>query len=672
MRIGVSLGIGGLAARQRLAATPPPTPAPTLTMTQPADTRIYQRATTTGGANGKGVGSIPLAITIDQAATVEYRLRDAVTNGNPTLQDWTSAGSVAANATTAICPNVPAGIGWYYVDLRANGGAPVLGTARVGMGRLIAMAGQSQAVRQFAKMPAYTGTNASLGVAVDSNSSVYARYTDSSRTLTTPAWAIPADSSNYDSTFVAEFLRRQVAEKGVNCGVIGHAVGSTAIAAWQPGQANNAALRAVLDAAGGFEAFYWHHGGDDAGAGTTAAAYQSGLSGVFGDLAGHNAARGSSFERYVTAMATRLTGGAGNASSVQTIRKAASDWAASNSATYLEPHDVTLEDDVHQGQPGNIILARHVHRAASSATDVGPTINSGTRSGATITLTASAALSMVGNPANRFTVYPTGTVAGALAVSGVAVSGTTITLTLSADPGTTALDVYWLRHPDPSGTTAAANMIYDTYAADGIVVGRQLQPTLAAPVAIAAVAATPTPTPMSAKINFADPTYAANPAGWNRWNAPQQAAVARDPTPVTLAILDPSGAATPWTATVTAPSDYGYGQPGTTTGNNSGIVPDDILLKYWYNSATPTTFQIAGLTVGKSYTASLIGSRGATGRPVIYTVNGVSQTFEAGNNTASASVFTFTATGTTVAISFTKGAGASFGYLNGMIFVQNN
>jgi hypothetical protein len=487
--------VGG--TRQRLVPAVTPAPTPTLTMAQLADTRMFQRATTTGSANSKGAGTVTLAITIDQPATIEYRLRDAVANGNPTLQDWTSAGSVAADATAVSCPNVPARLGWYLLDVRANGGAPVLGKARIGMGRVIAMSGQSQAVRQFGKMPSYTGTNASLGVAIEPNSAVYARYSDSSRSVTTPAWAIPADASNYDSTFAAEFLRRQVADRGVNCAMVGHSVGSTAIAAWQPGQQNNTDLRAVLDAVGGFEAFYWHHGGDDAGAGTSAGAYKAGLSAVFGDLNSHNAARGSSIERYVTTMATRTSGGAGNTASVQAIRVAASEWAASNGAVYLEPHDVTLEDAVHQGQPGNITFARHLHRATTAATDNGPAIVSGTRAAAgPIVLTTSAAVALIGTPTDRFAVYPTGTLTTALAIAGLSVSGATITLNLSADPGNAqALDVYWLRHPDPSGTTAAANMIYDTYTSDGLPNGRQLQPTLGGPVVIAAPGGTPTPTP---------------------------------------------------------------------------------------------------------------------------------------------------------------------------------
>ncbi len=497
------------------AAIPPPTP-PTLTMTQLTANRIYQRSTTTGGAASKGAGAVDVPITLDSAAsTIEYRLRDAG-SGN-VVQDWTTAASnVAASATKVTCPNVPARLGWVFLDLRANGGAAQMGTNRIGVGRLVGLSGQSQAVRKIGKMPDMTETNASLNVVIDPNTSVYARYTDSSRTVSTPAWAPPADSSNYDSTFLAEFLRLQVASFGVNCGIVAHAVGETTIASWAPGQQNFTDLAAVLDAVGGFEAFGEHIGGTDAGSGTSASAYSTSLTAFFNGLPARNAARGNNFERYICAMATRLAAGAGSAASVQAIRKAAQDTAAAIGATYLEPHDVELFDNVHQGQPGSRTTARHWHRATQIATDNGPTLTSGTRSGTAITLTASAALNLVGAPVNRFSVFNGGTSSGALAIASMSVSGATITLNLSADPGSgQALDVYWLRHPDPS-KAAGADMLFDTYAADGLPTGRHLAATTSGPIAVAAPTPTPSPTPSA---NLTDTFTAADGTAVSSRNA---------------------------------------------------------------------------------------------------------------------------------------------------------
>lgn len=481
----------------RAAASEAAIPDPTnFTMDQlAAAKRVYQRQTLTGGSQSKGTGTIPVSVNVTTVGVPYFRTRSS--DGSTILQPWTALPAfTATGAQTLNVTGVDARLGWFYVDLSADGTTPKSGTVLVGMGRVVAISGQSQAVRQIGKTPTYTGTNASLGVTIDPNCSVYARYTDGSFTVTTPVWAVPADGTAYNSTFVSEFLRRQVADRGVNCALVGHAVGATAIATWQPGQQNNTDLRAALNAVGGFEAFYWHQGGDDAGAGTSAATYQTGLAGVFGDLSARNAARGSSFERYVTAMGTRLAGGAGTTSTVQTIRKAAADWAASNGAVYLEPHDIVLDDVVHQNQAGNITLARHWHRASTMATDNGPILMAGTRTGTTIKLAASAPVTIVGSPTDRFSVFASGTSTSALAIASLSVSGAIITVNLSVDPGgAQALDVYWLRHPDPSGTTAAANMIYDTFTADGIPNGRQLQPTLAGAVTIAGGTATPTPTP---------------------------------------------------------------------------------------------------------------------------------------------------------------------------------
>ena len=484
-RLNTAGGTGG---------SPPPfpgvTPVPGVAFTMSqlgAANRVYQRATSNGGGQGRGTGTIPVTINATALGTPYFRIRGS--DGTTILQSTTVLPSLTATGSQTLnVIGVDARLGWFYVDLSNDSVTWQNGTTLVGMGRIIGITGQSQAARLFGKISATAETNASLGVAIDPNSAVYARYTDPSRTLNTPAWAIPADGTNYDSTFTAEFLRRQVAFFGVNCAQVGHANGGTTISGWLPGQTNNTNLRAVLDAVGGFEAYYWNQGGDDAGAGTSAASYQASLTTFFNDVASRNTIRGSTFERYVTTMGTRLAGGVGTTSTVQTIRKAALDWSAANGAAYLEPHDILLEDDVHQIPRGNLPIARALHRATTPATNNGPSIVSGTRSGAIITLSLSAPVTVLGSPIDRFSIYANGTTTSPFAVSSVSANGSHLTVTLSADPGNTqALDVYWLRHPDPSGTTADANMIYDTYTADGIPTGRQLQPTLSGAVAIAAV-----------------------------------------------------------------------------------------------------------------------------------------------------------------------------------------
>ena len=599
-----------------------------LAMSQLTTGRVYQRATKTGGGAGKGAGTISVPISLTSVASrIEYRLRDAITGGNPVLQDWTTANTnVPANSTSVICPGVPADAKQYLLDLRANSDSTqvVLGTSPVMMGRIIAASGQSQMVRQFMLIPGYSGTDASLGVAISPFSGMFAAYTDSSAAnggYQSPAWAPPADGGNYGSTFAAEFLRRQVAASGVACGLVGNAVGSTQIAAWQPGQPNNVLLRSILDAVGGFEAFYWHQGGDDAGAGTSLATYKANLDAMFSDVASHNAVFGSNFTKLLTAMATRTSSGAGTTASVQTIRQAQKQWAATNGGIYLEPHDVTLADGaVHQDQAGNITLAQHAHRAllpslGLTGNDTGATLGTPSRASGSavvyipVSLPSGATkLVLMGNAYKRFTVYPAGTLTGALAVSSLTYdsANTRLVLTLSAAPADSqALDVYAFVHPDPSGADYLNDMIRDDRVdGDSITVGRSLEPSTAGPVTCPAIAASG-----AAPVNTAAPTISGTPQvgqtltasqgtwsntptsyayQWNRAGTPISGATSSTYVPVSGDIGS--------TLTVTVTAMNGTGSASATsaataavtaaaaTGGGTGPAVGDVFLVNFYDS----------------------------------------------------------------------------------------
>ncbi|API58288.1 hypothetical protein BSL82_02350 [Tardibacter chloracetimidivorans] len=480
----------------------------TLIMPQLPDLRIFQRSTKTGGANGKGTGTVPVPVTVNAPITssVKYRLRDAETGGNPVVQDWTVAhsGALSVGAATISCPDVPAGTGWYYLDLMPDDdtGQIVLGTSRIMVGRIISLQGQSQAARQFGKMPAYTGTNASLGVTISPYCSIYARCGETGISVASPAWEAPADGGNWGSTFASEFLRRQVAASGVNCAMTGHSQGSTATGDWLPDTTLNNQLRGVWDAVGGFETWMIHQGGNDAGDGVSQATFESNLDAIVADAAAHNAVLGAAFDTIVCAMGTRTSGAAGTIAQIHEIRRAGRNWATVNGGQYVEPHDVTLEDAVHQGQPGNITLAHHFHRAALpglglSGSNAGPAITGARRAPGSTDIVLSVALPSgasalvaVGSPAPRFVVYPEGALSGALSLDGstpITVGTDTITLRLASDPGNVVVDVYALGHPDPSGTTADQNMIYDDHVdGDGITNGRQIAPTIDAVAALVA------------------------------------------------------------------------------------------------------------------------------------------------------------------------------------------
>lgn len=105
------------------------------------------------------------------------------------------------------------------------------------------------------------------------------------------------------------------------------------------------------------------------------------------------------------------------------------------------------------------------------------------------------ALVAVGTPANQFTVYPAGTLTGALAVSGLSIaSATEIDLMLATVPADNqALDV-WYRLADSDTAAVTGSGIYDNATdADGLVTGRQLQLASSALTAAAPTTATPPP-----------------------------------------------------------------------------------------------------------------------------------------------------------------------------------
>lgn len=633
-------------------------PSAGLAMTQLTAGRVYQRSTKTGGAAAKGAGAILVAITLQASASrIEYRLRDALASGNPVVQDWTTAASnVAANATSVSCPGVPADARQYLLDLRANGDSAqvVLGTSAVMMGRIVAFSGQSQMARQL--VPGSGETIAGLGVVVSPYCSVYGvaladGSTNDGAGLPTK-WAPPTDAA-YGSTFPAEFLRRQVASTGVACAWVGYCQGSTQISRWAPGTADNVALRQVLDMVGGFEAFHWHQGGDDAGAGTTKAAYKSALDAMFADIAQHNAIWGANFTKLLTAMATRLSGGAGTIAQVTAIRQAHKEWAAANSGVYLEPHDITLADSVHQNQAGAITLAQHAHRALANG-DTGPTLGTPSRvsGSAVITIpvtlpTGATTLALTGNAYTRFSVFPSGTLANPLTVTAASYDNTTklLSLTLSAAPADSqALDVYAFLHPDPSGSAAYADMIRDDRTdGDGIAVGRSLEPSTSGPVICPAVSGSVTAPGQVTGLTAGTATSTTQPLSWtapSSGGAPSAYTVEYRKTgdtawtTATTSATSPSGTVTGLTAAtgydyrVTATNGAGSGTPSSivsaTTAAASGTGPavGDVILVKTYHSGTSTPGTIPGwnLLDQKTYSdvtaatmALLNSSGGATG-----------------------------------------------------------
>jgi hypothetical protein len=454
-------------------------------ITGPAAGSIAQRSVTAGGEFGKGFGALVFSVSLSADTTsIDYRVLRA--EDDVEIKGWSAATapSLLGGTQTVTCPAVPARLGWMKIQLRSNGSASVLTYPNiVGMGRVIALAGQSLATRTFSRV-GDTTTLASLGITPNPAGRVFATYGDLTPTVTTPVWELPSDSGTYRSAGAATLLNDQITRSGVNCALVGHARGSTKISAFVPGGAENPALRNVLAAVGGFEQFIWFQGHSDATGGTNQVAYRNALTALFADMTAYNAVRGANYTILLTPAPNHSSTSWGTSDAVLGIRQAQADWAEVAGAIYVQPSDLALFDGVHQSQAGAVALTRAWSRGMSGQTN--PRITAATRLNAIdirldVALPNGAtALTAVGNPATRFAVFNRGLSLTPLsldATTPLVIGTNTITLRLASDPGGSAsLDVYFALTPDPVAD-GGADMIYDD-SPDGWTTGRQLQGTV--------------------------------------------------------------------------------------------------------------------------------------------------------------------------------------------------
>jgi hypothetical protein len=367
------------------------------------------------------------------------------------------------------------------------------------MGRVVAVAGQSLAVRMFREVGDDATTISSLGITVGPNGVCFGTADGFPSPGT--SWVLPADHSGtlkYDSAFAAEFLNLQVAAAGVNCAQVGCPVGSTSITAWIGTGAQVSTLHGLLDAVAGWEAFIWMQGHSDSLAGMSNATYQADLGTLFADITPHNAVRGSSYDKYLASIPNN-GGSWGTPSQITVIRNASSAWAAANGGTYVAPEDLNTVDGTHPNQHGALVMAQHFHRAMRPALglthgDAGPAISSASRASgsANVVLTMSlptgaTAMSFIGSPGGRFFVASPNSQNLKRIISSLSISGSQITLALAtAPPNNEPLDVWFARPFDP--TDSSADMVYDNNVdGDGITTGRHPVVSLAATTVAAPV-----------------------------------------------------------------------------------------------------------------------------------------------------------------------------------------
>lgn len=478
-----------------------------ITITPFAANRVYQRATTTGGAEGKGQGTMPMLFALDAASPVFARLRDADT-GAIVKEAWqvTSGGAAGANSVTLTA--IPARKGWHYVDLAKSASGPwELGTSRVAMGRLIGFGGQSQPQNYFTPVndlssPQTTPTQVGAHLPQYGAANVAGGSIDT----TARAWGVPGDTGDYVSAFACEFLYLQAESSGVTCGAIGTATGGAEIGQFNPANGTSRQLYANISGLGGCEAFLWHLGGSDvpsetADLATAKANYTAALTTVIETVKASSPFAIPNSQIILTAMSTRTTPGISTDNTVtntafdrvQAIRIAAREAAEGLGVQYLEPRDIALygTDGVHQSQLGNYIWAHRYQRVLSGVTDQLRLV-SATRDGATIKAQISGGVTpylVVGSPATRFKVYNAGETKNAYAGSAVAISGTELTLTLSAaPPAAQDLDLYLFGHPDGTGEWAYNNSLYDSRGG-GLYRGMEFAPNHT-PITIAGAAPT--------------------------------------------------------------------------------------------------------------------------------------------------------------------------------------
>lgn len=497
---------------------------------------VIQRLTKTGGGQGKGQGSVAMALSFTGTQPIYCRRRSAsdgvsivqaawLANASATSGTITLAGIDAPAINAAATAPVAANDGAFFLDVATDPSGPwTNGTSSVMCGRLTAVSGQSLAVRMLGHQDGASGTNTSLGVTITPYCSMLATYNDTRAympTVATMPWAPPADGGNYDSTFTSEFLRRQVQAFGVACGVIGHAQGGTAVTTYWSGGTNDVTFAQVVAKAGGaWESEIFYQGHTEAAYGLGSAAYQASLTTVWTRHAALN-----------SLTATKYTGSVPNIGSStlwgtpferRRIRKAHADYATANGATHVQISDLEQIDTIHENQPGAITMARHFHRATRAElalrTDLGPALVSASRVGTTITLTLSdvgqSTLVLTGTPANRIHVFSAGRYDQRAAqnnnrfpVSTVTVTNkTTLSIVLANDPGDGHTLNLFFAWPNELTLTPQNDMIRDDLVdGDGITVGRQVVPNID-PVVIA---------PPGSGVNAPPSGFIAGTSPWN-------------------------------------------------------------------------------------------------------------------------------------------------------------
>lgn len=455
-----------------------PTAATSMTLTDVMIDRIFQRVGTSKSITVAGTVAGPCSQVQGRVAGGAW----AVLQNNPT-----------GGVYSGLLPVTQGGWHTLQVQDSVNTTIGASGTAKFGVGVMVALLGQSNMANMFTQVSQYflsdnktrkykAGTWGHVGN-YDGTDTFQAGtpYTTYGATYT-------AVSPMGDSlTLFANAMR-----SGINApvGVFPHAVGGSTIASWQPsGGANWNTFAADLAASGGdCEAAIFLQGENDAQAGTSSASYQSSLLNVLNGLKSATGRNSSNFHFGVVALGPGTTYAAeGN---MGIIRAAHLDFVAAHASdgVYLAAcaHDMDLGgSNIHFS--GLERIAKRYAKGLLNRFGIlvhgaqGPKITSATRSGAVVTvhITHNGGTSLAdgtggsGSALLGFRVYDAGSLC---TISSTAISGNTVVLTLSATPAGAVTMDYAMANAPYGATTALASVVYDNDTVPGDTLGLPLQP----------------------------------------------------------------------------------------------------------------------------------------------------------------------------------------------------
>ncbi len=480
---------GGVIAAGRYYGTP----ATSLTLTDTVHPRLYQRVGTAKTLMIGGSYTGP-------ATRIQARACPAGT-GLTALESTYPFSTVVNNptgGTFSASLSVPQGDGW-VVQVR-DGVTHTLGstgTHTFGVGVFIALIGQSNMENLFENITDYPlgaeGTYSTRSGSIVRLGNINPAYPPG-----TPASVYYPAGTHYHETnckfgdgliYAANRMR-----ESLSCpiGIMDWAESGTWIGLWVPGESfNDQFLTGIAAIGGDFEAAIWLQGETDAQVSTSYATYKASLQSLYTQL--KTVTGRSNLDFGVAIVGPATSGWVPTENMMLPIRKAQIDFINENSAAGVWLAGTDIDGDlgggssihinaaslIRQGYRYGEAIVRRLSRATYGIE--GPAITSASLSGATVTVSiaqhgGSALLDGVGGAGSAllgFRVFDGG---APCTISNTAISGNTISLTLSAAPSGVVTMDYCMANAPFGGTTAPASVCYDNQTIPGSTVGLPLQP----------------------------------------------------------------------------------------------------------------------------------------------------------------------------------------------------